>query len=215
MLEQTLEDMRTDFVDLYMIHWQDPAVPLEVTLEEMVQMREEGLIRGIGLCNVDAPTVERALRTSPIDAVQCDFCALNVTVTATLLPFCRSHDIGFISFGTLAKGILAGTVIEGREYDELDYRRINSWVDRQARATATHVVAMRRLAETRGTTIAQMAVAWVLSHPEVSTALCGSKSVSQLDEVLVAVELELSAEERSALDALACEATPAFTACWP
>lgn len=210
MLEESLTRLKTNYLDVYMIHWPDPKTPVEKTMEALVKAKEEGLIRCIGASNFDTELLGRAQSVGAIDVLQSRFCALDETPKNTLFEACRTQGIGFMSYGTLAKGILAGTVKPGRAYDVSDFRGRGSQVQQQYEAVAKNVERFFGLARDLSMSPSQLAAAWVLSHPEVSVALCGSKSVAQVEEVCQAASVDFSAEVKKELDLLATAATPAF-----
>lgn len=211
-LETSLKRLQTDYLDLYMVHWPDPKVDIEKTMRVLVDAKAQGTIRAIGICNFDAQGIKRAQTVGNVDVFQNDFSVLNASVRDELFPLCRNEGIGFMSFGTLAKGLLAGTVNSERRYDASDYRsRVPDKFKNIYEALKPQLDEFMSIAKTNNVTPAQLATAWVLAQPETSVALCGSKSNQQIDEVLTALDVSLKSDVVERLNSIAKAATPIFT----
>lgn len=210
MLDQSLKDLRTDYVDLYMIHWPDPRTPLEETMKTLSRCKEEGRIKAIGACNFDPASLARAQSVAPVDVIQNQFSLLMQEPKDALFPLCKAEGKGFMAYGPLAKGLLAGTVSSDRTFDAFDFRGKGDKIKKQYEAVRAQLDEIGRCAKRMGVGMGQLSVAWALSHPELSVALCGSKSLAQLQEMLDAAQLTLPQDIKASLDALARAATPLF-----
>jgi aryl-alcohol dehydrogenase-like predicted oxidoreductase len=124
-LEQSLKRLKTDYIDLYQIHWPDKNTPFEETLEALGTLKKQGVIRHIGLCNFSAELIMQALGHAAIASVQQLYNMLERDVEAAILPLCSDHNLGFICYSPLAQGLLAGNF--NREYKpgSRDVRRLN------------------------------------------------------------------------------------------
>lgn len=213
MLEQSLKDLQTDYVDVFMIHWPDPNVAIEQTMEALLKMKEQGLIRATGASNFSAELVVRAQKTAPLDVLQGDYSLFDNKLGKELFPLCRNEKKGFMSYGTLAKGMLAGSMRKGRTFDANDYRAQATGFQKTALALEECIQEFEDIARTEvKVSPAQLAVAWVLSQPEVSVALCGSKNKTQIDEVVNGASVVIAENVREKLRTLSEKATPIFLA---
>ncbi len=189
MLEQTLRDLNTDYVDLYMVHWPDPKVDIRVPLEALKPKVESGAIRALGLCNTSVADLEKAKEVTIISAVQNEYNLFNRSVEESLLPYLTEHNIGFMGYGTLDKGILSGTVTPDRKYESCDSRsRAPWWIHADHTPKFRAMTKIGKLLDAAGCSKLNLAVGFVLSRPEVSTALIGVRSEEQLHRAIAAAE---------------------------
>ncbi len=210
MLSQSLERLKIDSVDVYMIHWPDANTPIADTMNELVKLQQEGLFKSIGVSNFTPEQIDEAEKIARVDVVQSPFSLLSATAEEALLPHCREGKRGFMSYGTLAKGILSGTVTEKRRFEESDVRSRGNKITGQYLAVKEEVEEFLQIAKDMGISGSQLAAAWVLSRSGVSTALCGTKNLSQVQEVVAAARVELDDTVRQRLEALSKSATPKF-----
>lgn len=124
-LDQSLKRLKTDYIDLYQLHWPDKNTPLEETLETFAKLQSQGCIRHIGLCNFKAEHIEKALRHTAIASVQEQYNMLQRNAEADHLPLCRDHNLGFICYSPLAQGLLAGKFTRDYKPGSRDVRRLN------------------------------------------------------------------------------------------
>jgi aryl-alcohol dehydrogenase-like predicted oxidoreductase len=206
MLEQSLVDLKTDYLDLYMIHWPDAHIPVETTMEALVQLQKEGVIKAIGVCNFDQNLLQRAEQIGKIDVVQNSFSLLEISPKTELFPFLKENQIGFMSYGSLGKGILSGSVTANRVYDSSDVRHMRGKTfEDQFLSLSPVLKKFFHLASKSGHTPAQLAFLWVLSHEEVGVVLCGAKSSQQLDELLKIKSSSLDVEIKNLLTEMSLE----------
>lgn len=207
--EDSLRRLGTDYVDLYQAHEPDEATPLEETLRAMDDLVRQGKARYIGCSNYEAGQLTQALGISerlglaPWVSAQNRWNLLEGLSDPELLPACRELGVRIIPYQPLASGILTGKYRRGEEPppgtragDDPRYRR------RLTDDKITGVERLRPWAEERGHNTTDLAIAWLLSHPEVSTVIVGARSVSQVEENVRAGEWALSAEERDEAAAL-------------
>lgn len=191
MLEQSLRDLNTDFIDLYMVHWPDSKVDIRKTMEVLSKAKHQGKIRHIGLCNTYVEDLNRAFEVDRIEVVQSEFNLFtNQFVREELFPYLNEKEISFMSWGTLDKGILTGRVDENRKnYDKSDCRSWAPWwkaADNSAKFEA--LKKLWPLLDKNQHTGLELALAYNLSYPELSVALCGAKNPEQLLSLLKSLE---------------------------
>jgi aryl-alcohol dehydrogenase-like predicted oxidoreductase len=197
-VEGSLERLGVERIDLYLAHEPDPATPVAETIAAFEQLAAEGLIAAWGLSNYDEPGLTEALRHGRPALLQNGFSLLEQGDEARVLPLCREHGIAYVPFGPLAGGWLTGRYRRGEPfpagsrmtlrpgpYEGYVSERVFAGLDRLAEE-----------AHARGTEMATLAFAWVLSHPDVTGAVCGPSRPEHLEPVLRALELPLSPSER-------------------
>ena len=191
MIEQSLKDLNTDYIDLYMIHWPDSKVDIRKTMEVISKAKHQGKIKHIGLCNTYVEDLNKAFEVDRVEVVQSEFNLFtNKFVKEELFPYLKEKQISFMSWGTLDKGIITGRVDAARKtYDKSDCRSWAPWwkdADNSAKFEA-----MKKLwpaLDAKNHTGLELALAHNLSFPELSVAICGAKSDTQLDSLLKSLE---------------------------
>jgi len=203
--EESLRRLQTDFIDLYQIHYPDPHVPLADTLEVLMQLKAEGKIGRIGVCNFSAEQLRQAVTLMPIDAVQGHLSLVQPQVTKELLPLCRQFKIPFIGYGTLEGGILSGKYqrlahapnfrrADARSYFYKCYRAERF---EQARAIAARV---EKIAAEHACSPVAVAGAWALAQAGVKVVLCGARTAQQAAANKDAASVQLSARDITFLE---------------
>jgi aryl-alcohol dehydrogenase-like predicted oxidoreductase len=195
-IEGSLERLGTDYVDLYFQHRVDPNVPIEETVGAMAELVEAGKVRHLGLSEAAPETIRRANAVHPITAVQTEYSLWSRDPEAEVLPTCRELGIGFVPYSPLGRGFLAGRFTSPDELDEGDFRR------RGPRFTGDNLemnlglaAKVRELADEKGVTPAQLALAWVLAQGDDLVPIPGTKRRRYLEQNAGAVDVELTEEE--------------------
>ncbi len=204
-IDRALARLRTDYVDLYQIHWPDPEVPLEESWEAMCRLWREGKARYIGVSNYRAADIARCLAVGPVHSLQACFHMFRRELAATDLPFCVTHGIGTMIWGPLAHGLLTGryTRQSPPALPADDWRAAMPIMrGRGFLRCADTIEQLVAFSRDRAHTITELALAWTLAQPGVTAVVTGARSVAQLDAQVGGANWILSAEERSAVDAI-------------
>ena len=189
MLEQSLRDLQSDYIDLYMIHWPDPRVDIRRPLEVLSKARQQGKIKSIGLCNTNTEELDKAFEIDRIEVVQSEFNLFQNSAAQNLFPYLKERDISFMSWGTLDKGILTGRVDELRKFEQSDCRSWAPWwknADNKSKFEAMKKI--WPLLNFHNHNGLELALGHNLNFPEVSVALCGAKNSDQLLSLFKALE---------------------------
>jgi aryl-alcohol dehydrogenase-like predicted oxidoreductase len=195
-IEGSLRRLGTDHVDLYYQHRMDPDTPVEETVGAMGELVGEGKVRYLGLSEAAPATIRRAHATHPITAVQTEYSLWTRELEAEILPTLRELGIGLVSYSPLGRGFLAGRFESPEDLAEDDFRRhgprftgTNLETNRQLAAR------VRELAEEKGVTAAQLALAWVLAQGADVVPIPGTKRRSYVEQNAEAVDIELSEDD--------------------
>jgi len=200
--EQSLRRLGTDYIDLYQCHWPDVSTPIEETMGALLELRDQGKIRAIGVSNFDADQMADCLRYAPLASDQPRYGLLSRGVEDSILPFCRRHNVGVVCYSPLEHGILTGKVPAERTFPDDDLRSKLPWYQPQNRSRVNAALEeIRPIAESHNATLAQITVAWVIAQPGVTAALVGARRPEQVEENVGAADVELSADELAAIRA--------------
>ena len=201
-LAYSLRRLGTDHVDIYRLGRFNPEVPIEDTIGAIGEMVDAGYVRHIGLSEVGAETIRRAQQTRPISDLQIEYSLISRGIEAEILPTCRELGIGVTAYGVLSRGLLSGHWSKERETGPADFR---SHAPRFAAGNIDRnlelVDALRAVAASKDATVAQVAIAWVLSRGDDIVPLVGARTRDRLAESLGALERELSADDLAAIEA--------------
>ncbi|MFI6812194.1 aldo/keto reductase [Nonomuraea sp. NPDC050328] len=201
-LAHSLRRLRADHVDVYRIARVDPAVPIEETVGAIAELVSAGYVRHIGLSEAGADTIRRAHAVHPIADLQIEYSLLSRGGEDEILPACRELGIGITAYGVLSRGLLSGHWSPARELAPGDFRSVSP---RFTGANLSHNLALtealRDLAGARGVTVAQLAIAWVLSRGADIVPLIGARTRERLAEALGALDLALTPADLAAVEA--------------
>jgi aryl-alcohol dehydrogenase-like predicted oxidoreductase len=211
--DASLRRLRVDEIDLYQIHAPDPEVPLEATLEALDSLVRAGKVRALGVSNFPAWLLAWAVALqdrngwSPFVSLQPQYSLVERSIETEILPFCRAAGLGVIPWGPLGAGFLTGRYSrdepppEGSRMadagDELEEAPARRAIERNFQV----VDEARAVAESKGATVSQVALAWLLGVDGVTAPIVGPRTFEQLEDLLGAVDVALSEEERARLEA--------------
>ncbi len=200
-LAYTLKRLRTDYIDLYEPARVDPNVPIEDTVGAIAEMIQAGYVRHVGLSEASAATVRKAQAVHPIAALEVEYAVVTREIEAETLPTLRELGVSVVAYGVLSRGLIGGPA---KGYGEPGDLRVMAGPRFQGENFAKNlklVDALARIAEEKGATVAQLAIAWVLAQGEDIVPLIGARTRSRLDEALGALDLRLTPEDLSRIEA--------------
>lgn len=201
-VEESLRRLGTDYIDLYITHWQDATTPIEDTVATLEELKRAGKIRAIGASNVNRQELETYIQTGSLDAIQERFSMIDREIEADLLPLTVQNGVSTLSYSSLALGLLSGTIGPERVFAGDDQRKDNPRFSVSNRQKAKNLAeAIRPVAELHGASIAQVVIAWTLAQPGVTFALCGARNPAQALDNARAGTLRLGADDLAAIDA--------------
>jgi methylglyoxal reductase len=197
-IEDSLERLGTDYVDVYMTHWQsvhdEYYVPIEKTMEVLNDLKAQGKIHAIGAANVDIHHIEEYLKWGDLDIVQAKYSVLDRAIEEDIIPCCKENGITLQAYSPLEMGLLSGTM--PRDYKPVGAQIPKKWFQPENMQKAMDMMdAWKPLTEKYNCSIANLALAWILGQGEFITLLSGSTTVDQIRENAKSAELELEAED--------------------
>ena len=200
--EASLKRLGVDVIDLYYLHRVDPNVPIEETVGAMARLVEAGKVRYLGLSEAGAATIRRANDVHPITALQSEYSLWSRDLEAEILPACRALGIGVVPYSPLGRGFLTGQIRSDADLAEKDRRRdMPRFRDDNLARNGALLDGLRSIAETRGATPAQIALAWLLSRGEDVVPIPGTKRPARLTENAASLEVALTGDDLAMLDA--------------
>lgn len=201
--EASLRRLRTERIDLFYQHRVDPAVPMEDVAGTVKQLIEEGKVAHFGLSEAGAASIRRAHAVQPVAALQSEYSLWWRQPEEEILPLCEELGIGFVPFSPLGKGFLTGTIDPGTRFGKDDFRNVVPRFSAEARtANQALVVALGQLAQHKGCSPAQIALAWLLAQRPWLVPIPGTTKPHRLRENLGAAHIALSAVELQHIDAV-------------
>ena len=203
-VEQSLRRLNTDYIDLYITHWQDQTTPIAETMAALEGLKSAGKIRSIGASNTSPEELEAYIAAGSLDALQEEYSMLKRDIETTLLPVCRDHGVSTLSYSSLGLGLLAGKIGPERTFGGDDLRKDNprfSVANREK--VARFLTAIAPIGEAHDATPAQIIIAWTLQQPGITFSLCGARNADQARENAKAGRVALTAGD---LDAIAAAA---------
>jgi aryl-alcohol dehydrogenase-like predicted oxidoreductase len=200
-IEGSLQRLGTDHVDLYYQHRVDPNTPIEETVGAMAELVEEGKVLHLGLSEAAPETVRRAHAVHPITALQTEYSLWTRDPEAEILQTCRELGIGFVSYSPLGRGFLTGRFNSPEDFEEDDFRRSNPrFTSENFEANQRIVAKVTEIADEKGVTPAQLALAWVLAQGDDIVPIPGTRRRKYLEENAAAAEVELTDEDLARIE---------------
>ncbi|MXY19814.1 MAG: aldo/keto reductase [Dehalococcoidia bacterium] len=207
-LNESLTRLQTDYLDLFLIHWPDESRPMSVPMDAFADFQKQGKIRYGGVSNFSPQQMSDCLDVFPVVTNQVGYHLFDQRPEPEIIPFCADNGMGIMAYGSLAHGLLTGTMTPETTFEEDDWRRSlmafgqpifkgQNFLDNLKK-----VDTLKEMAADKGFSVAQLALAWVASEPTVSVALVGTRKPEEIQENVAAADWELSPSERAEIKAV-------------
>jgi aryl-alcohol dehydrogenase-like predicted oxidoreductase len=201
-LAYTLQRLGTDHVDIYRPARLDPNVPIEETVGAIKELIEAGYVRYLGLSEVGADTIRRAHAVHPVSDLQIEYSLFSRGIEEKILPTVRELGVGITAYGVLSRGLLSGHWTPGNAADPGDFRAHSPrFQGENLDRNLDLVEALRKVAQDKGASVAQLAIAWVAAQDELIVPLVGARRLNRLEEALGALDVRLTPEDLAAIEA--------------
>ncbi|MCX4810930.1 aldo/keto reductase [Streptomyces sp. NBC_01239] len=208
----SLQRLGVDHIDVYRIARVDPGVPIEETVGAIAELVEQGYVRHIGLSEASADAIRRAAATAPISDLQIEYAIITRDIEREILPTTRELGIGITAYGVLSRGLISGHFTQDRQLGAQDFRAFSPrFQGDNLRRNLELVEALRKIADEKGVTVAQIAIAWVLSRGTDIVPLVGARTRERLSESLGALDVTLDAADLAAIEEAVPEGAAAGT----
>jgi len=197
-VDDSLKRLKVDVIDLYQIHWPEPDEDIEEAWETITDFIEDGLIHYSGVSNFSVEQIKRIMNIHPVASLQPPYSILKRDIEDEILPFCKKHNIGVIVYSPMHKGLLTGKFTKDRVkgLPKDDHRRKDSeFLEPKISSNLKLTRNLEPIAERNNITLAQLAIAWTLRREEVTAAIVGARDPSQIEETVLASDLELKYED--------------------
>ncbi|WP_066375615.1 MULTISPECIES: aldo/keto reductase [unclassified Anabaena] len=210
--DRSLTNLKTDYIDLYQIHWpagsfNSEIVPIEETMRALNHLKEQGKIRAIGVSNFSRAQLAQAAQYGRIDSLQPPYSLFWRKVEKDAMPYCIEHNISILAYSPLAQGLLTGKFPPGHKFDPEDNRAKNQLFQGENFQRAQQALdKLRPIAENHNSTLAQLALAWLIAQPQTN-AIAGARYPEQSKDNAHAAEVQLSPAEIAQIDTIGCIVT--------
>lgn len=194
--EESLRRLRTDYIDLYQIHWADNTTPISETMEAVLRLQEQGKIRAAGVCNYTVPQMQEAENTLSLVSNQVPYSMVLRDIERDLVPYCVQNKKAIIAYSPLQRGLLTGKIKPDHKFGEGDTREGNRFYTPDAiKKVNVFLDKLRPLAESKGASLAQLVLRWTIDQPGVTIALAGARNAGQASQNAKATDIKLSSDE--------------------
>ena len=193
-VEESLKRLKTDYIDLFYIHFPDENTPKDEAVGALKQLKDEGKIRAIGVSNFTMEQLREANKDGYVDVYQGEYILISREVEKEILPYAVEHQISFVPFYPLASGLLAGKYTKDTVFD--DYREKMPHLQGEAFVrNLEKVESLREIANVKGQEVAQVVLAWLLRHDAIDVIIPGAKRTGQIENNLKTLEVQLTEAE--------------------
>jgi aryl-alcohol dehydrogenase-like predicted oxidoreductase len=193
--DASLARLGLDAIDLYQIHWPNPAIDIEEGWAALAELKAQGLVRHIGVSNFDVAQMRQIQQIAPVETLQPEYSLIERDIEQEILPFTEREEIGVIVYSPMGSGMLSGAMTRKRieQMPEDDWRKHDSRFTEPLLSRNIELVErLWRVAERHDTTPGAIAVAWTLRHPAVDGAIVGFRRPDQVDPIVTAANLDLT-----------------------
>jgi len=196
--ETSLRLLRTDYIDLYQIHWADPTTPVQETMEAVAQLIKEGKVRYAGVCNYNVVLMKEAAKYINLVSDQVSYSMVKRDIEQELVPYLIENNKSVLAYSPLQRGLLSGKIKPGHSFAEGDTRVDQPYYsDKNIPLINAFLEKIKPLADEKNATLGQLVIRWTVEQPGITIALVGARNAAQAIENAKAAQLKLSAEEIS------------------
>nr|MBA3417038.1 aldo/keto reductase [Chloroflexia bacterium] len=205
-IDDSLRRLGTDRLDLYLLHWPDPATPIAETAAALAEVLQTGKARAVGVSNLSLQEIEEFQRVCPVAVVQAGYNLFDRRIETGILPWCRERGIAVMAYGALCYGLLAGGFTAETRFDPADWRAggrafgLELFTPENFPRNIAVVEALRPVATRLGKTLPQLALNWVVHRPGVAVALCGVRRPAEIEDNVGATGWRLAAADLAEID---------------
>ena len=194
--EDSLRRLRTDYIDLYQIHWPDTTTPIGETMEAVSRLIEQGKVRYAGVCNYNVEQMQEAENYIDLASNQVPYSMVKRGIEEAVVPHCIEEGISILAYSPLERGLLTGKMKPGYAFNEGDHRAgVYFFTDENISRTNEFLGKIKSMADEKGATLAQLVIRWTIEQPGITIALVGARNSGQATQNAKAVEITLSKEE--------------------
>ncbi len=203
--DRSLQNLKTDYIDLYQIHWpsgswKSEVIPIAETMDAMNKLKQDGKIRSIGVSNFSRSQLEEAAKYGCIDSIQPPYSLFWRQAERELMPYCVANNISILAYSSLAQGLLTGKFGRGHQFAEGDHRVANKLFQGENYERAQQALGHLRAIATRNqTTLGNLALAWLIAQP-LTNAIVGARHEDQARQNAQAADIQLSASDLAEMD---------------
>lgn len=212
-IDKSLKNLGTDYVDVYLVHWPDRLTPFEETMQALGDVVRDGKVRFVGLSNFKLEEIEACTAVRRVDVVQYGWNMFDRRMQRDILPYCAEHGVGFMAYGSLAFGLLTGTFTEEMDFGTQDWRSRQGnmgsikmfaalFGPEKFKDNVRAVEQLEKIAARYDKSLPQLALRWATSHPAVSTALVGCRTVSEVEDNVGALGWSIDDADLAEIDAI-------------
>ena len=208
-VDESRTRLQSDYLDLYQVHWPDPATPIPETAQALCRLRERGTVRAVGVCNFSVNQIIEFRKHCPLDAVQLEYSLFNRKIEAETLPYCLENGIGVLSYSPLFSGLLTGKFfLPAKKLIPADRARREKSAHFEEPLFSINRDALKKLnsiAEGYGKTLTQLAVNWNFSRKGIASSIAGSRSPGQVSENAGSLSFRISDSDIKRIDEILLE----------
>lgn len=199
-VERSLTLLKTDYIDLYQIHWPDATTPIAETMETVAGLIKEGKILAAGVCNYNTAQVAEALKVVPLASNQVPYSLIRRNIEQDVVPQALEKNIGIIAYSPLQRGLLTGKIKPGHVFNEGDTREGNTFYTDENITRANKLLEqIKPIADAHQASLAQLVINWTVHQPGVACVLAGARNERQVRDNAAALHFTLSADELQAI----------------
>lgn len=199
--ENSLRRLKTDFIDLYQIHWPDKTTPIEESMEAVYQLMKEGKVRAAGVCNYSAEQMKIANDTIPLSSNQVPYSMVLRKIEAEVVPYAIEHNIGILAYSPLQRGLLTGKITKDYKFEAGDHRPTTAhFKPENIEKTNNFLKEITPIAKEKGVSLAQLVINWTINQPGITSALVGARNAKQVEENARALQFIISNEEMDTIN---------------